>query len=118
MLFKYAACHFVIVKWLKKYETGKNELNTQEDKHQFINVVLAKRAKLFCTYSMYVADNKFQLSFISSWYTLAEAQEDISDRIAEVEDELTCEEFGGADPTDADENLGIVWHKIVGNSLL
>ena len=36
MLFEYAACHFVIVKWLNKYETGKNEINTQEDKHQFL----------------------------------------------------------------------------------
>ena len=67
----------------------------------------------FVPNTMYVADNKFQLSFISSWYTHAEVQEDISDRVAEVEGELTCEEFGGADPTDADENLRIVWHKIV-----
>ena len=73
MLFEYAACHFVIVKGLKKYETGKNEINTQEDKHQYFIIVLAKWAKLFCTYSTYVADNKFQLSFISSWYTHAEA---------------------------------------------
>ena len=80
--------------------------------------MLAKWAKLFCTYSTYVADNKFQLSFISSWYTHAEAWEGISSRVAEVEGELTYEEFGGADPTDADENLKIVWHKIVGNSLL
>ena len=67
---------------------------------------------------MYVAYNKFQLSFISSWYTHAEAWEGISGRVDEVEGELTCKEFGGADPTNADENLRIVWHKTVGNLLL
>ena len=50
MLFEYAACHFVTVKALKKYETGKNEINTREDKHQIFNAVLSKWAKLFCTY--------------------------------------------------------------------